>query len=111
MEDSPTWTFSDSPSDLAATNGALEVLVGVAAMVVGWTKSLVKGELPITLAGVSKMFDATFDSLVGGAKFAFTGVANIVLRAAPDSKALVLGAFEGVSAMLSRASFRPVALR
>jgi hypothetical protein len=41
----------------------------------------------------------------------FEGVAKIVLRAAPEEKLLMVGAFDGVSAMLGCVKVRAVALR
>lgn len=69
-----------------------------------------KGEEGALLAGVSNTCDGADKPVSNAVTVAFVGVAKIILRAAPDEKVLMLGAFEGVSAILECTTLRPAAL-
>jgi hypothetical protein len=106
IEDSSVRSLFDQGAGIASVYGTLVGLVGVTTTAVCETFAEAGGELRTALPGVSNMCLS-----VAAPVFGFDGVANIVLRTAPESKSLALGAFDGVSAMLWCTRFRPVALR
>lgn len=108
IDGSSSWTGFEVTAGWASLTGMLKGLMDVAATVVCRKLVEVGGELPIALSGDSKTCDA---DLFAEATCDLEGVAKIVLRAAPDSKAFMVGAFDGVSATLWCARFRAVALR
>lgn len=86
-------------------------LIGVAAMIGGIMSPAEGGELPTALTGVSNIFEVWRRSSSKSRVDAFTGVAKMVLRAAPVVNVFVAGALEGVSATPECASSQAVALR